>query len=295
MKHDVNIKKASNLAIIINSLQILLVMGIALYIFLTDVELHHIAFVQWIVLGAALLVSWGAFLDIREAIEARHIQRKVYSIEKSLNNVENLNNTLRAQRHDFLNHLQVVYSLMEMHEYKEAGEYIERVYGDISAVSRIMRTTNPSVNALLKVKLATAEKQNVKVELNITSAWEDLTMPGWEMCRVLGNLIDNALDALQETENPQLTITLAEDLKTFHFSIANNGPIIPMQSRSRIFLPGIAGKTTGQGMGLFIVRNTLQNRGGDIALQSNHAATSFAGWVPKEITSIEAEAPESAK
>ena len=288
MKKQVDIRKAAVYSVAINGVQIVAVMAIALYLLLSGEQVVYQSAVRIGITLAALLVSWGAVVDIRDALGTSKALDRVVSMEQSVSELEDLNNTLRAQRHDFLNHLQVVYSLMEMQEYKDARDYIERVYGDIRAVSRVLRTANPTVNALLKVKLAACERQGVKVEMHITSAWKNLSIPGWEMCKVLANLIDNALDALKGTNNPCLTITLSEDLKTFHFSVANNGPDIPSQDLGRIFQPGITTKSEGHGMGLFIVRSTLREHGGDIEVTSG-GETVFSGFVPKGAA---AEAPE---
>lgn len=287
MKKQVDIRKTAVYSVAINGVQIVAVMAIALYLLLSGEQVMYQSAIRIGITLAALLVSWGAVMDIRDALGTSKALDRVVSMEQSVSELEELNNTLRAQRHDFLNHLQVVYSLMEMQEYKDAQDYIERVYGDIRAVSRVLRTANPTVNALLKVKLATCEKQGVKVEMHIASAWKSLSIPGWEMCKVLANLIDNALDALKGTINPCLTITLSEDLKTFHFSVANNGPDIPPKDLDRIFQPGITTKSEGHGMGLFIVRNTLREHGGDIEVTSG-GETVFSGFVPKGAAASEA-------
>ena len=174
-----------------------------------------------------------------------------------------------------------------MEDYEEANAYIEKVYGKITSVSRVMKTANPAINALLQVKVGECETAGIHCELNISSAWKDLTMPGWEMCKVLSNLIDNAIDALEEVAGEKkLTLMLMEDLKAFRFSVSNNGPMIPANSRERIFQPGITTKVTGHGMGLYIVRKTLQDRGGDITLSSDAESTVFSGWIPKEIAPV---------
>ena len=279
----INVEKAAILAIIINGLQILLVATIALYLFFTPQAVQQMRLTRWALLFAAGLVCWGAVVDIREALFSRRTLHKVEDMEHTLTNMESLNNALRVQRHDFLNHLQVVFSLMEMQEYEEAQNYIEKVYGDIASLSRSMKTANPAVNALLQVKLAACEKRGIPLTLDITSRWQDLSIPGWEMCKVLSNLIDNAIEALEGVPQPQLKLSLSEDLKTFRFAITNNGPMIPEISWFKIFLPGITTKaeSEGHGMGLFIVRQTLTARGGDITVESSPEATTFAGWVPK--------------
>lgn len=285
---NVNVKKVSNIAIVTNALQVGLVVGMVLYVLLVPHAVLDTVMAKYILVIAASVVVWGAVVDIREALSTRRLLSQLDDMDHTIEAMESLNNTLRAQRHDFLNHLQVVYSLMEMEEYGEANAYIEKVYGAITAVSRVMKTANPAINALLQVKLAACEKAGVQAEVNIQSAWKDLPVPGWEMCKVLSNLIDNALDALEEVEpvGRRLRITLTEDLRSYRFSVANTGPMIPLKSQKAIFGAGITTKAAGHGMGLFIVKKTLNDRGGDIDVTSSPELTEFSGWVPKEIAPV---------
>ena len=279
-----NVRKAAWLSIIANGLQILLVVVIALYVLFSDSLRLDVHLMRAMVLVAALVVVIGAGVDIRDALTAGKLVERMDDMNDTIGNMEQLNNTLRSQRHDFLNHLQVVYSLMEMGETQEANAYIEKVYGAITSVSRVMKTANPAINALLQVKVAAAEKARVKVEMNIQSSWKNLPIPGWEMCKVLGNLIDNALDALQEVgpSERRLSITLTEDLHAFRFAVKNTGPMIPLGRQQAIFQPGVTTKATGHGMGLYIVRRVLTEQGGDITLESDGTGTCFTGWLPKE-------------
>ena len=285
---NVNVKKVSAIAIVTNALQVGLVVGLVLYVLLVPHAVLDTVMAKYILVIAASVVVWGAVVDIREALSTRRLLSQLDDMDHTIEAMESLNNTLRAQRHDFLNHLQVVYSLMEMEEYGEANAYIEKVYGAITAVSRVMKTANPAINALLQVKLAACEKAGVQAEVNIQSAWKDLPVPGWEMCKVLSNLIDNALDALEEVEpvGRRLRITLTEDLRSYRFSVANTGPMIPLKSQKAIFGAGITTKAAGHGMGLFIVKKTLNDRGGDIDVTSSPELTEFSGWVPKEIAPV---------
>ena len=285
---NVNVKKVSAIAIVTNALQVGLVVGMVLYVLLVPHAVLDTVMAKYILVIAASVVVWGAVVDIREALSTRRLLSQLDDMDHTIEAMESLNNTLRAQRHDFLNHLQVVYSLMEMEEYGEANAYIEKVYVAITAVSRVMKTANPAINALLQVKLAACEKAGVQAEVNIQSAWKDLPVPGWEMCKVLSNLIDNALDALEEVEpvGRRLRITLTEDLRSYRFSVANTGPMIPLKSQKAIFGAGITTKAAGHGMGLFIVKKTLNDRGGDIDVTSSPELTEFSGWVPKEIAPV---------
>ena len=197
-QENISVKKATNYAIIINSLEILLILGVMTLVVISPQYDFSPRMMRLLVGVAAAVIIWGAVMDIREAMSTRRLLSQLDAMDDTIDAMEKLNNTLRAQRHDFLNHLQVVYSLMEMEEYGEANSYIEKVYGRITAVSRVLKTASAPINALLQVKLAACEKAGVQVTLNITSTWKKLPISGWEMCKVLSNLIDNAIDAMAD-------------------------------------------------------------------------------------------------
>ena len=286
-KH-VSVRKATNYAVVINALQIalILVMLVAIIV-VPEIETSYKLLLTLTVV-ASLVIVWGAVVDIREALHTRKLLTQLDDMDDTIDAMSQFNNTLRAQRHDFLNHLQVVYSLIEMEEYQEANEYIEQVYGRITSVSRTMKTAIPAVNALMLVKAAACEKAGVQVEMNITSKWEALeaAMPDWEMCKVLSNLIDNAIDAMESIpeDKRHLSIALAENVKQYTFRVENTGTPIPEDIRERIFIPGFTTKGDGHGMGLHIVCRTLKERGGDIQVESNNEQTVFSGYVPKQST-----------
>ena len=286
-KH-VSVRKATNYAVVINALQIalILVMLVAIIV-VPEIETSYKLLLTLTVV-ASLVIVWGAVVDIREALHTRKLLTQLDDMDDTIDAMSQFNNTLRAQRHDFLNHLQVVYSLIEMEEYQEANEYIEQVYGRITSVSRTMKTAIPAVNALMLVKAAACEKAGVQVEMNITSKWEALeaVIPDWEMCKVLSNLIDNAIDAMESipADKRHLSIALAENVKQYTFRVENTGTPIPEDIREHIFIPGFTTKGNGHGMGLHIVCRTLKERGGDIQVESNNEQTVFSGYVPKQST-----------
>ena len=272
---EINVRRNALYAIVINAVQIAAVWALAVMLYFDDGHIHPL-----ITFTIAALVTLGAALDIREALAARRKSDEADALGDMVGQMDELNRALRAQRHDFLNHLQVVFSLIEMEEYKEAGDYIEKVYGDMQSVSRAMRTDSPAINALLRAKLADCENAGILTQLDAAGSWQSLPMPVWEFCRVLSNLIDNAIDALEHTPNSSLRIMLRQDVHGFAFSAANNGPKIPPEDMRRIFEPGVSSHGEGRGMGLYIVRKTLQKYGGEIHVTSDEERTIFSGLVP---------------
>lgn len=281
IRERIVIQKVARLSIVINAAQILLMVGIALAVLFGDSVVISSYYVKAIIVIAACVVAWGAAVDIREALMARRATTRVDMLREAMGQLENLNVTLRGQRHDFMNHLQVVYSLMELGEYGEAMDYIERTFEDILSVSSVMKTSSPAINALLMAKTSDARNNGIDLQLKINSPYADLPMESWEMCRVLGNLLDNAIDALNGVTKPRIEVELTENLHSYGFRVFNNGPAVRPEHRDLIFQTGFTTKSTGTGMGLAIVRQIMRDNGGDVVLETGGAGTAFIGTLPK--------------
>lgn len=281
-----NVKKAARFAVIINALQILAMLSVLLYaLFRGPTEGRYVEIGA--IAAALLIVSWGAVLDIREALNAGKIADQAQMLEEAYGQLEALNGTLRRQRHDFMNHLQVVFSLLELNESAEAMKYVESVYGDIKKTGNALKTALPAVNALIAAKRQDCEEHGIRMELNIASAWQELPVPGWEMCRVLGNLIDNARDALLEdvsNDDKRILLSIDETPGAYSFKVSNNGPSIPKALQRSIFQMGFTTKSDGHGSGLAIVEEILKRYSGSVRVESDDTCTAFAGIIPKKIS-----------
>jgi len=203
------------------------------------------------------------------------------AIERSLAQVETLNHTLRMQRHDFLNHLQVVHGLMELGEYDEADRYLSMVYGDVQRISRVLKTAHPAINALLQAKSAACAEQGIDFEVEFTTSLAEIPGQAWEICRVLGNLIDNAIDALEGAPQPRLLLRAVEGIAAYQIVVANNGPSIPEHVKKNMFAPGVSTKGEGRGMGLAIVLSVMEGFGGEISVSEEAGWTRFILTLPR--------------
>lgn len=280
-----NVKKAARFTVAINVLQVAALVAVLVYTIVhAPTEGRHVEIAA--VAAALLIVTWGAVADIREALNAGRIVEQAKMLEEANRQLEDLNGTLRKQRHDFMNHLQVVFSLLELNDPGEAMKYVESVYGDIKRAGSALKTANPAVNALIAAKRQDCEAHGIALALHIHAPWQGLPVPGWEMCRVLGNLIDNARDALLEAPDRQdkrIELTIDETPGAFTFRVANNGPAIPPQLHRSIFQIGFTTKSDGHGSGLSIVEEIVKAYGGEIAVESNDSITEFIGSIPKKV------------
>ena len=291
MRDHVKVRKAAFISIAANVVEIIagLVMLVLVRRMLSGGVEETVA--RMTTLLCVTIVGWGAIMDIGASITSLQMVRKAEQLEEAYDQLDSLNREMRAQRHDFMNHLQVVYSLIELGEPGEAMEYMDKIYGDMQRVSRMLRTGCPAVNALIQAKVVEAERRGAELKLSIAAKWDEESLPAGEICRVLANLIDTALDAscaaqLPEGVKPTVELVLGEDLRSWFFSVRNNGPEIPEKLRAKIFEPGFTTKATGQGMGMFIVSESVTRLGGKVTLDSREGDTVFSAFIPKKRLSL---------
>ena len=205
------------------------------------------------------------------------------ALVSSYRDLERLNSDLRAQRHDYLNHLQVVYGLMELEEYDELKNYLAPIYKGMMKTGKALKTKNPAVNALLRAKMEEAESKGIDFYVEVTSDLSGLKAEPWELCKVLANLMDNAITALEAIPSEKkLRVDIGEDRDSYRFSVANNGPVIPEELQESIFREGLTTKKeSGHGMGLSIVTQVLKTYKGTISLSSTEEETVFRIRIPK--------------
>jgi two-component system, LytTR family, sensor histidine kinase AgrC len=275
-RDNLNIKKIVAALLTINILQFLI--GLAIWLGVMSSLLGEVNPYIFLSMGLMLLSSLITILGLYFASRYKND-----SLEESIRNLEELNTTLRAQRHDYLNHFQIIYGLMELEEYDEVKRYLTPVFKDIMKVSKALKTAQPAINALFQAKMEVAEKNKIDLYLEIRSDLKGISIEPWNLCKVLANIIDNAITALsEERKEKRIDIEVWERTEEYYFRIANNGPMIPDKIREEIFRLGITtSKEQGHGMGLYIVSKILKEAGGSIQVETNTDRTSFTVTIPK--------------
>lgn len=212
----------------------------------------------------------------------RLVRRRIYLLEPEdiagLLETRGLTDALRSQSHEFANTVHVISGLLELGRTEEAVAFIERSgYGGLltsSAVAPGVRS--PELAALLLVKAITARERGVVLDVDDASALDPPATPEASSLHtdalvVLGNLIDNAVDAVGP--EGRVRVLLQVDGTLLRLRVDDDGPGIPANLHHQVFKAGFSTKVLGdrehsRGIGLALVRRVVDRRDGEVVIET---------------------------
>jgi len=200
----------------------------------------------------------------------------------ALRQVEELLHTMREQRHNFGHELQVVYGLLEVQEFQAAQDYLKKSVTEVAAASESVKTDNLGITALLYTKTGLAEARNIDLHITVETSLRQLSMETRDINLILGNLIDNAVEAVEGLTAPErrVEVTIKQNLEGYVFAVANGGATISPDTIDQIFKPGFSTKGEGRGMGLYSIKKLVKKYHGDIRVTSDSDGTCFRVVIP---------------
>ncbi len=224
--------------------------------------------------------------DIIGAVGILHNRTEYTKLMEDLTGTRYLVDSMRANNHDFTNKLHVILGLIQMGMYDEAVSYIENItFVQRATISKIMNTVSePSIAALLIGKVARASELNVRFVLREGCQYShtSLPIPSEVLITIIGNLIDNAFDAMNQndltyTETKELLFGIYSRPDAILITADDTGTGISTSDLEHIFENGYSTKGIGRGTGLYQVKNLVENFGGTISVESQvGVGTSFS-------------------
>lgn len=209
------------------------------------------------------------------------------SDEAYLKHLEQLIQSIRAQRHDHMNHLHVISNLLHAKNYEETENYINELNSKIEMDYSLLNIRHPSLIALLQTKIGFAKLSKIKFEINVKESVSGISIKSYELIQVVGNIIDNAFDAelASATENKEVTLTIDKLLNSMLIiSINNLNSFISSQQTQNIFFQGYSLKENHKGIGLSTVANILKKNKSYVEVESNvENGTTFYIFIPYTI------------
>ena len=203
-----------------------------------------------------------------------HNRTEYTKLMEDLSGTRYLVDSMRANNHDFTNKLHVILGLIQMQMYQEASDYIENItMVQRSTVSALMNAVEePAVAALLIGKTARAAELNVKFILRDGSGYQksDLPLSAQTLVTVIGNLIENAFEAMDGKatyrDRKELLFGIYSRPGEVLITVEDTGEGIA--DPERIFENGYSTKGQGRGTGLYQVKNLVEASGGTISVET---------------------------
>ncbi|MEL7647643.1 MAG: sensor histidine kinase [Sedimentibacter sp.] len=220
----------------------------------------------------------GKVVSFRDLTEVKNMAEELTGVKK-------MAWSLRANNHEFMNKLHTISGLIQLCEYDQALKYISSTASSRTAITDII-TGNikpSSVSALLLAKYYKAEEQRVKLEIDRESKLVSLPdrMSESDLESVIGNLIENSLDAVSVDGTGKIYFKINEAEGRLIIEVKDNGPGIPENIRERIYEPRFSTKSGQRGYGMFIVKSIIDRVSGRISL-SVSGGTSWYIEIPME-------------
>lgn len=178
---------------------------------------------EWMIsfaVAAAFCVVY--YIRKKRKLEKRFIEYQDKVTDRQLTEVREVYQTMRGWRHDYHNHLQVMKAYLEMNQYKEMKDYLNLLEQDLDRIKINYNSGNANLDAILNSKLSLAEKEEIQINCK-TEIAGSISMEDTDLCNLIGNLIDNAVEACQKVPLGRfLRIYICTRRSQLYISITNS-------------------------------------------------------------------------
>jgi two-component system CitB family sensor kinase len=225
----------------------------------------------------------GAVVTLRDRTELEGLLRE-------LDNIRGLTDALRAQGHEFSNRMHTLTGLLELGDREEALRYIADTGGTHAMLLESVREriASPLVAGLFLAKATVAAERGVELALTDDSYLEGTSGRGQALLTVIGNLVDNAIDAAASGPQPgRVVLDIREDERGIRVQVCDTGPGLPAGAADQIFQDGFTTKTARgelrRGLGLALVRRVVQRCDGELSAVDGAEGAVFTAVLPAEV------------
>jgi two-component system, CitB family, sensor kinase len=226
----------------------------------------------------------GAVATLRDRTELEQLGRE-------LDSTRGLIDALRAQDHEHANRMHTLLGLLELEMYDDAAEFVGEVVGDhrVTAEQITERIRDPLLAALLVGKATVAAERGVALWVSDRTRLPDRLVDPRGLVTIVGNLVDNALDAAAGTPHARVEVELRARGRAATLTVRDTGPGIPAEHRELVFTAGWSTKEPPahrrRGIGLSLVRRLAERQGGSATVgEAYGGGAEFVVVLPEALT-----------
>lgn len=233
------------------------------------------------ILFLALALSVGGVFLLRRvfynAIDRRIERFQSELIENQVRETRNMYKQVRGWRHDYRNHIQNMKIQLSQGNYEELDRYLSELADDLNTVDTVIKTGNVMADAMLNTKLTTANKLgarlNVKACVPAGAPLSDV-----ELCAVLGNLLDNALEACERLPESErfLRVYIGNLKNQFYLSVQNSAGAVKKSGGKYVTTKS----GDSHGYGIFRIDRLTRKYGGYVNRQNEEGVFATEIMIP---------------
>ncbi|MEY8752561.1 DcuS/MalK family sensor histidine kinase [Alkalicoccobacillus gibsonii] len=208
----------------------------------------------------------GAMVTFQDKTELTHAMDQ-------LSGVKSYAEALRLQTHEFMNKLHVVSAMVHTKSYEELQAYIQTIstyyQEDVGWISR--HVNDPVLVGYLLNKLKMVKNQGIKVQLIGECSWPSIKDPNQlnALITVIGNSLDNAVEALQDIDDPVIELTIDLDGEQMLWQVKDNGKQTTQLQLDQLVEKGTSTKGAERGYGLYLMNTYIKDSHGKLTFTAN--------------------------
>lgn len=172
--------------------------------------------------------------------------------------LQSFHHIIRSQRHDFNIHLNTLYELIHNEKFDESHQYIQKVVQEVRYINELLPLHDPEIGALLYTYKELALQKGINLKFNINDNLRTIPCNIYEMNKILGNLLQNAIKA---EDSDIIEVTTAKEYDQITLSVANTfkGDTTQLET---MFLHGFSMKSKHKGIRLPTIQNIISKFNG---------------------------------
>ena len=229
-----------------------------------DITMYIIIFLcaGGIITGLVLFTRWY----ISKTLDKKMLAFQNDLITKHCTEVENIYRQMRGWRHDYHNHIQSLKAYRSLGQNTEIDDYLNKLDDDLTNVDTVFKTGNVMVDAILNSKISLA--LNKKIEVNAKAIVpKALPVSEIDLCVIIGNLLDNAMEACLKLDEKDRIIRVYIDVFNEYLYISVTNSMGDKIDKSAGY---ISSKGENHGFGLVRIDKIAEKYGGHINRQNEN-------------------------
>ena len=200
-------------------------------------------------------------------------------IENHYREVENMYRQIRGWRHDYRNHIQMMKVLAANGDMDALKAYLDELDTDLNTVDTVVKTGNPMADAILNSKISLARSRNIPTQVDAHIPVK-LKMSELDLCCIIGNLFDNAMEASMALPEEKRMIRVYMDMKGTQLYISFTN-FTAAKKLSKVGKGFKTSKGEGHGFGLLRIDDIVSRYDGYLSRNSEDGAFTTEILIPQ--------------